>query len=135
MVGAQRQDLNFKSNISLKLSLRLAVGLSIHDGDEKYAFLQPSAGKVHQRDDAHGMQNDLLTSILHNCITVKGHGFFFVSVLARSKLISLAINYTGRRRLPVVQVTWCFLTRNLSQVDNRMWILGFYTIQSNNFGK
>jgi hypothetical protein len=68
MVGAQRQDLNFKSNISLKLSLRLAVGLSIHAGDEKYAFLHSSAGKVHQHDDAHGMQNDLLTSMLHNCI-------------------------------------------------------------------
>jgi hypothetical protein len=68
MVGAQRQDLNFKSNISLKLSLRLAVGLSIYAGDEKYAFLHSSAVKVHQHDDAHGMQNDLLTSMLHNCI-------------------------------------------------------------------
>jgi len=58
MVGAQRQDLNFKSNISLKLSLRLAVGLSIYAGDEKYAFLHSSAGKVHQHDDAHDMQND-----------------------------------------------------------------------------
>jgi hypothetical protein len=58
MVGAQRQDLNFKSNISLKLSLRLAVGLSIYAGDEKYALLHSSAGKVHQHDDAHDMQND-----------------------------------------------------------------------------
>jgi len=75
MVGAQRQDLNFKSNISLKLSLRLrlAVGLSIYAGDEKYAFLHSSAGKVHQHDDAHGMQNDLLTSMLHNCIACESH--------------------------------------------------------------
>ena len=64
---ASRSELQIKSQ--LNPSLRLAVGLSIHDGDEKYAFLHSSAGKVHQHDDAHGMQNDLLTSMLHNCIT------------------------------------------------------------------
>ncbi|KAL3568324.1 hypothetical protein D5086_030975 [Populus alba] len=53
-----------RSELQIKYQLK-----PIHDGDEKYAFLQPSAGKVHQHDDAHGMQNDLLTRMLHNCIT------------------------------------------------------------------